>query len=124
VSAAVIKKAAFPGGLRFLGPAPRPDQRLAAIALLLAAALAASAPATALALLMLSIGAEAVPTLADELMSGALAALADVSTAGGVFTSSFLLQPPSASCEARATARVRDSDIERFMADSSELSKA
>jgi hypothetical protein len=92
--------------------------RLAAIAESLAAwaaALAASEPATALALLMLSIGVEDAPIVLEALASGALA---DVS-AGGLLTSSFLLQPPRATCEARATARVRDSEIERVMADSS-----
>jgi hypothetical protein len=84
----------------------------------LAADAAASAPepATALALLMLSIGVDDEDIALEAPMSGALAV---VSATGAVVTSSFLVQPPRASCEARATARVRDSEIERFMADSS-----
>jgi hypothetical protein len=118
---------AWPAGwVRAAAPARRPPraawlveargrfQRLAAIdaslAACAAALAAASAPATALALLMLSIGAaeEAIA------LTGALAAVSTV----GVTTSSFLVQPPSANCEARAAARARDNGIERFMTDS------
>lgn len=85
------------------------DQWLAA----LSAALAAFVPAAALAL---SIGvADAADMALDALVSGALA-----EASGGVLpTSSFLLQPPRATCEARATTRTRDRGIERFMTDSS-----
>jgi hypothetical protein len=82
-------------------------------------------PDTALALLMLSIGVEAVPIVAEALMSGALAALADelvvsvVDVVDVVLTSSFFVHPPRANCEARATARVMVSESERIMADSS-----
>jgi len=111
------KKAASQGGLSS-GAA---GQRLAACI----DALADMEPDTALALLMLSIGVEAVPTVAEALMSDALAALAAVledsvvDVVDVVLTSSFLVHPPRANCEARATARVMVSESERIMADSS-----
>jgi hypothetical protein len=83
---------------------------------------------TALALLMLSMGVEAVPIVAGALMSGALAALAAlvvvsvVVVVDVVLTSSFFVHPPRANCEARATARVMDSESERIMTDSSGIS--
>jgi len=114
------KKAASQGGLSS-GAA---NQRLAACI----DALADMEPDTALALLMLSIGAEAVPIVAEALMSGALAAVVElaavldvsvVDVVDVVLTSSFFVHPPRANCDARATARVMVSESERIMADSS-----
>ncbi len=101
------------GGLSFCATG-LPGQRLAAVEASLAE------PATALALLMLSIGVEALPIALEALDSDELAELDVLSVVDVVlFTSSFLVQPPSANCEVSATARVRDSESERIMADSS-----
>jgi len=114
------KKAASQGGLSFRAA----GQRLAACI----DALAEVEVDTALALLMLSIGVEAVPMVAEALMSGALAAVTElaaevvvsvVDVVDVVLTSSFFVHPPRANCEARATARVMVSESERIMADSS-----
>jgi hypothetical protein len=97
------------------------DQRLAAVEASLADCMEALAePATALALLMLSIGVEALPIALEALDSDELAELDVLSVVDVVLlTSSFLVQPPSANWEVSATARVRDSESERIMADSS-----